>query len=297
MSLVGPRPFVVYEDDLIDGWARRRLDLTPGITGLWQVLGRNDIDFEEMVEARLPLRHQLVALVGPEAALPDDPDRARPPRRVLGYGYMSSPSSIRCDRLRLTARPFGAGGRTGIGFSSRLCDFSPRTGSSTSVQGWGAALERFNTVNPIVAVDLNTRPEPTWLGSPNVTVMQADGTNLPFGDGEFDVGFSNSVIEHVPPRPTVGVRRRDRPGREAVLRPDAEPVLPDRTALSVAVLPVSAGASARPSTAASRSAGRREGSGRRSRCSCSRPPRLFPDAEIHREKVLGLTKSLIAVRR
>jgi exopolysaccharide biosynthesis polyprenyl glycosylphosphotransferase len=49
MSLVGPRPFVVHEDDQIVGWARRRLDLTPGITGLWQVLGRNDIEFEEMV--------------------------------------------------------------------------------------------------------------------------------------------------------------------------------------------------------------------------------------------------------
>jgi exopolysaccharide biosynthesis polyprenyl glycosylphosphotransferase len=50
MSLVGPRPFVVYEDEKIDGWARRRLDLTPGITGLWQVLGRNDIGFEEMIK-------------------------------------------------------------------------------------------------------------------------------------------------------------------------------------------------------------------------------------------------------
>jgi exopolysaccharide biosynthesis polyprenyl glycosylphosphotransferase len=50
MSLVGPRPFVIYEDDKISGWARRRLDLTPGITGLWQVLGRNDIGFDEMVK-------------------------------------------------------------------------------------------------------------------------------------------------------------------------------------------------------------------------------------------------------
>jgi exopolysaccharide biosynthesis polyprenyl glycosylphosphotransferase len=50
MSLVGPRPFVVYEDELITGWARRRLDLTPGITGLWQVMGRNDMPFEEMVK-------------------------------------------------------------------------------------------------------------------------------------------------------------------------------------------------------------------------------------------------------
>ena len=50
MSLVGPRPFVVYEADQITGWASRRLDMTPGITGLWQVLGRNDIPFAEMVK-------------------------------------------------------------------------------------------------------------------------------------------------------------------------------------------------------------------------------------------------------
>jgi exopolysaccharide biosynthesis polyprenyl glycosylphosphotransferase len=50
MSLVGPRPFVVYEADQITGWARRRLDMTPGITGLWQVLGRNDMPFEDMVK-------------------------------------------------------------------------------------------------------------------------------------------------------------------------------------------------------------------------------------------------------
>jgi exopolysaccharide biosynthesis polyprenyl glycosylphosphotransferase len=50
MSLVGPRPFVVYEADQITGWATRRLDMTPGITGLWQVLGRNDIPFDEMTK-------------------------------------------------------------------------------------------------------------------------------------------------------------------------------------------------------------------------------------------------------
>ncbi|MEZ5099297.1 MAG: sugar transferase [Thermoleophilia bacterium] len=50
MSLVGPRPFVVHEDEKIEGWARRRLDLTPGITGVWQVMGRNDIGFEEMIK-------------------------------------------------------------------------------------------------------------------------------------------------------------------------------------------------------------------------------------------------------
>lgn len=50
MSLVGPRPFVLQEADQITGWASRRLDMTPGITGLWQVLGRNDVPYEEMVK-------------------------------------------------------------------------------------------------------------------------------------------------------------------------------------------------------------------------------------------------------
>jgi len=49
MSLVGPRPLILDEDRFVDDWARRRLVLKPGITGLWQVLGRADIPFAEMV--------------------------------------------------------------------------------------------------------------------------------------------------------------------------------------------------------------------------------------------------------
>ncbi len=48
MSLVGPRPFVPSDAACIAGWARRRYHVRPGITGLWQVSGRNDITFEEM---------------------------------------------------------------------------------------------------------------------------------------------------------------------------------------------------------------------------------------------------------
>ena len=39
MSLVGPRPLIHEEDRQICGWHRRRLDLTPGMTGHWQILG------------------------------------------------------------------------------------------------------------------------------------------------------------------------------------------------------------------------------------------------------------------
>ena len=49
MSLIGPRPAVPYELELYDSWHRRRLDTVPGITGLWQVSGRNYLCFEEMV--------------------------------------------------------------------------------------------------------------------------------------------------------------------------------------------------------------------------------------------------------
>ena len=50
MTLVGPRPLILEEDREITEWGRRRLDLKPGMTGPWQVLGRNDIPFEEMVK-------------------------------------------------------------------------------------------------------------------------------------------------------------------------------------------------------------------------------------------------------
>ena len=39
MSLVGPRPLILAEDENVVGAGRERLRLTPGVTGLWQVLG------------------------------------------------------------------------------------------------------------------------------------------------------------------------------------------------------------------------------------------------------------------
>jgi len=49
MSLVGPRPLIPEEDSHVGLWGRRRLDLKPGMTGLWQTLGRSEIPFDEMV--------------------------------------------------------------------------------------------------------------------------------------------------------------------------------------------------------------------------------------------------------
>lgn len=49
MSLVGPRPLICEEDEQILGWSRRRLDLTPGMTGHWQILGSSRVPLPEMV--------------------------------------------------------------------------------------------------------------------------------------------------------------------------------------------------------------------------------------------------------
>ena len=54
MSLVGPRPAFAAEYERYDDWQRRRLSVTPGITCLWQVNGRNQIkDFDEWVRLDL----------------------------------------------------------------------------------------------------------------------------------------------------------------------------------------------------------------------------------------------------
>lgn len=53
MSIVGPRPPIPYEVENYDIWHRKRLDMKPGITGLWQVSGRNRLTFEEMVRTDL----------------------------------------------------------------------------------------------------------------------------------------------------------------------------------------------------------------------------------------------------
>ncbi len=50
MSLVGPRPLVLDEDRHVLDWARHRLDMRPGMTGLWQVLGHSVIPFEQMIK-------------------------------------------------------------------------------------------------------------------------------------------------------------------------------------------------------------------------------------------------------
>jgi len=49
MSLVGPRPCLMYEYDLYHDWHKKRTKVRPGITGLWQVSGRSNVTFDDMI--------------------------------------------------------------------------------------------------------------------------------------------------------------------------------------------------------------------------------------------------------
>lgn len=53
MTVVGPRPPLPYEVAEYDAWAMQRLAVKPGLTGYWQVGGRSDLDFDDMVELDL----------------------------------------------------------------------------------------------------------------------------------------------------------------------------------------------------------------------------------------------------
>ncbi|HEV2592763.1 MAG TPA: sugar transferase [Gaiellaceae bacterium] len=49
MSLVGPRPLPLRDYDRLESWHRRRYNVLPGMTGLWQVAGRSDLTFDDLV--------------------------------------------------------------------------------------------------------------------------------------------------------------------------------------------------------------------------------------------------------
>ena len=166
-----------------------------------------------------------------------------------------------------------------------------------SARGRGGALARFNCTNPIVAVDLKPIVG-TWLDAPNVTVEVADATRLPYANGAFPVVFSNSVLQALPlsARPAYAAEIRRVGNRYFVQTPNRyfpiDPIyhlpffqlLPRRLRLWL-TKKFTLGWS---------------GSGADDLVELVRARELralFPDAELHRERIFGLTKSLIAVRR
>jgi hypothetical protein len=178
-----------------------------------------------------------------------------------------------------------------------LCHVRPDETILDVGAGAGGALERFNRVNPIVALDLEVAAA-GWLDAPNVTVEAGDGTRLRYGAGEFPVAFSSSTIEHVPEdlQPAFAAEIARVGQRYFVQTPNKYfPIEPHYQFPLFQFLP----------EGIQRALNRRFTLGWRERghwepvrlLSARQLRRLFPDAEIHRERVFGLTKSLMAVRR
>ena len=59
MSIVGPRPCIPYEYELYEPWQRRRCDAVPGLTGLWQVSGKNRTTFNQMIRLDIEYSQRL----------------------------------------------------------------------------------------------------------------------------------------------------------------------------------------------------------------------------------------------
>jgi len=77
MSLVGPRPAIPYEVESYPAWYSKRFAVKPGLTGLWQVSGRNQRTYEEMVSLDIDYAEHR-SFLGDLAIL------AKTPRAVLG---------------------------------------------------------------------------------------------------------------------------------------------------------------------------------------------------------------------
>jgi SAM-dependent methyltransferase len=176
-----------------------------------------------------------------------------------------------------------------------LCRVQPGERILDIGAGAGGALERFNTTNTIVAVDISARPD-GWLDRSNVTVEQADATCLPYADRAFDVAFSSSVIQYVPRelQSVYAAEVRRVAGRYFVQTPNRGfPVDPHYQVPFIHWLP----------RWAQRALVRRFALGWRAKgemqpmwpLSARGLRRLFPDAELHRERLFGLTKSLMIV--
>ena len=94
MSLVGPRPLILEEDALIRGWRRGRLDLVPGITGPWQLLGPHRVSLDDMVKLDYIYVGRWSVWTRHQDPLPHRPPRGGPPRYLSG----------RCSGLGPTTR-------------------------------------------------------------------------------------------------------------------------------------------------------------------------------------------------
>jgi hypothetical protein len=101
MSIVGPRPCIPYEYERYSAWQRDRLKSVPGLTGLWQVSGKNRTTFEQMVRLdiayadRISLREDLRIMLKTLPALwPQLSDTRTARRQVTETGLTPEAASL-----------------------------------------------------------------------------------------------------------------------------------------------------------------------------------------------------------
>ena len=97
MSLVGPRPCLRFEYEWYQPWQRERFNLLPGLTGLWQVSGKNRTTFEEMV--RLDIHYSRNLSLGYDLRILF---KTLP---VLVAQAWETRQKTKCDRLTLVREP------------------------------------------------------------------------------------------------------------------------------------------------------------------------------------------------
>jgi SAM-dependent methyltransferase len=155
--------------------------------------------------------------------------------------------------------------------------------------GGGGALMMFNSTNSIVGLDLDAKNRASVERHPNATFTVGDARELPFDDGAFEIVFCNSLIEHVEPvdRQAVADEIRRVGVRYFVQTPNRGfPIEPHFMLPLVQFWPVRARDWLH----------RHFGAGYVRLLDSTEFTSLFPDAQIHRERFWGLTKSLMAVR-
>lgn len=172
----------------------------------------------------------------------------------------------------------------------KLCRVQPSDRIVDIGSASSGTLAVFNRQNPITAVDLIVERNADALeGYPNVSFVQGDARRLPFADKAFDVAFCNSLIEHVEPqeRRQVAHEIRRVADRYFVQTPNRWfPVEPHYLVPLWQFLP----------ERLRRHYDRKHGE-YIELLTAAELQRLLPEAELHRERVLGLTKSLMAVSR
>ena len=112
MSLVGPRPLPQRDYERLEDWHKKRYLVLPGITGLWQVSGRSELDFDDLVRLDFLYLERWSVVPRPLDPGQDRARRAVAARSVLRHVTARTPSSCCRDRPpsgRQALRPACAG--------------------------------------------------------------------------------------------------------------------------------------------------------------------------------------------